>query len=157
MQDSTNWTDNPAFGWKQRGQIYFWRYTENSRNFPGWHLVVDSAASESLASLVASLTKAQEPIHRTLQVSRPTKDVLCIPNNKDGLARFSAPTKLVICFDPTDADSWTLDCVSDVLEWRLGSNSMTELESALASPNSFFDRQFGKDKPLWFWGLAIER
>jgi hypothetical protein len=34
---------------------------------------------------------------------------------------------------------------------------MTELESALASPNSFFDRQFGEDKPLWFWGLAIER
>ena len=156
MQDATNWTDNPAFRWQQRGQIYLWEYTENTRNFPGWHLVVDSTASDSLASLVAFLNDAQEPIHRTIQISRPTRNVLCIPNNKDGLARFSVPAKLVIYFDPTSENLWALECVGDVAEWRLGANSVTELGSALADPNDYFDRKFGKDKPLWFWGLVNE-
>ncbi len=156
MQDATNWTDNPAIRWQQRGKIYLWQYTENTRNFPGWHLVVDSTASDSLAALVASLSEAQEPIHRTLQISRPTQNVLRIPNNKDGLARFSAPEKLVIYFDPTSEGLWAFEWVDDVAEWRLGANSITELGSALANPNEFFDRMFGKDKPLWFWGLASE-
>jgi hypothetical protein len=154
MQDATSWTDNPAFKWQQRGRIYLWQYTENTRNFPGWHLVVDSSARDSLVALVVSLNEAQDPVHRTLEINRPTHNVLCIPNNKDGLARFSAPTKLVIHFDPTSEDLWALDCVDDAAEWRLGANSMTELGAALADPNEFFDRTFGRDKQLWFWGLA---
>ncbi|MGB5690396.1 MAG: hypothetical protein WBM45_14090, partial [Woeseiaceae bacterium] len=129
-----------------------WQYTENTRNFPGWHLVVDSAASDSLAALVASLNETQEPIHRTLQISQPTQEVLRIPNNKGGQARYSAPDKSVIYFDPTNEQLWALECVDDVAEWRLGANSMTELGLALAKPNDYFDRRFGKDKPLWFWG-----
>ena len=154
MQDATSWTDNLAFKWQLRGRIYLWQYTENTRNFPGWHLVVDSKARDSLASLLVSLNEAQGTIHRTLRISRPTQHVLCIPNNKDGLARFSAPTKLVIHFDPTSEDLCELECVDDAVEWRLGANSMTELVAALAAPNKFFDRTLFKDKQLWFWGLA---
>ena len=42
----------PQYRWKQRGIISLWRYTENSRNYSGWHLTADAAGCASLLELL---------------------------------------------------------------------------------------------------------
>jgi len=72
--------------WQQRGSFYFWRYTENERNYPGWHFMVDAAASQSMAALASAFLAEGPHPARVLVLSPPSDVVLSVPNNKDGRA-----------------------------------------------------------------------
>jgi RHS repeat-associated protein len=56
--------------WKQCGLVYLWHYVEKSRNYPGWHLALDSAGH------VAILGSQQHSVYgdpRGLLTSRKTQ------------------------------------------------------------------------------------
>ena len=74
-----------ANAWKQSGRISLWRYTENQRNFPGWHLNGDADGCQSLLALLDALAADGEG-SRTVAIIAPTKTQLSVPNNKAGLA-----------------------------------------------------------------------
>ena len=87
--------------WKQAGRLFFWRFTENTRNFPGWHFMVDRGASTSIATLLRSMAQSASICSRTIVVSLPTAEVLSIPNNRN--SQCVAPERLRVELDLSSA------------------------------------------------------
>lgn len=137
--------------WKQAGRLFFWRFTENTRNFPGWHFMVDRAASTSIAVLLRSMSKSPSPCSRTIVVSLPTVEVLGIPNNRG--SRCVAPERLRIELDPSASDTWTIVEDGAVVHWRLGTETSRNMADVFADPVRYFDSSVGQDPVLWSWGL----
>ncbi len=82
--------------WKQEGRLYLWRYTENTRNYPGWHLTADDACCHSLADLIERMLSARWSSQKPLVLTPPTKEVLRVPNNRGGEARWKSPAGLIL-------------------------------------------------------------
>jgi hypothetical protein len=137
--------------WKQSGRLFFWRFTENVRNYPGWHFMVDSTASTSVAGLLHAMSKSETSCTRIVQVSHPTTEVLRVANNRS--AGCVAPTKLRIELDANDADAWSLDDDGVALHWRLGARTAAVAADAFANPVDYFDSAIGAKPALWSWGL----
>ena len=140
--------------WKQAGRLFFWRFTENTRNFPGWHFMVDVAASASIAALLRSMSQSESPCSRTIVVSLPTAEVLSIPNNRG--AQCVAPERLRIESDPSVKDAWALVEDGAAVHWRLGAQTLRNVAAVFADPAKYFDSSVGKDPVLWSWGVLTE-
>ena len=82
--------------WKQEGRLYLWCYLENTRNFPGWHLTADDDGCHSLADLIERMLSARWSSQKSLVITLPAKDVLGVPNNRNGQARWKAPALLML-------------------------------------------------------------
>ena len=142
-----------ANSWKQSGRISLWRYTENERNFPGWHINADSAGCESLLALLEVLS-ADGGGSRTVAIATPTKAQLDVPNNKAGLATWVAPDKLRMTFSP-NPEEWFFSSAIDPAEITVGTSWLAPLREGIAGiPNGHGDYSIGDRKsglPLWFW------
>jgi hypothetical protein len=88
--------DEDVDRWVQEGRLYLWRYTENTRNYSGWHLTADDVCCQSLADLIGRMLSARWGSQKTLAVTPPTKEVLGVPNNRGGRARWEAPGGLLL-------------------------------------------------------------
>lgn len=139
--------------WRQKGSTYVWRYVDNSRNFPGWHVVLDGFARDSLSELLSAFIEDSQSLHRTISVTRPTERALVIPNNRGGHARYLAPSKIRLEFDPNDPQSWLLESQQDTLVWKIGRKGVEEFAAALNDPQEYFDRSFGGEPGVWLWGI----
>jgi hypothetical protein len=137
--------------WKQSGRLFLWRFTDNVRNFPGWHFMLDSTGSKSIASLLHAMSKSATSCDRIVQVSQPTTEVLRVPNNRS--AGYVSPTKLRIELDASDADAWALDDDGVALHWRLGSRTAAVAADAFSDPSKYLGSSIGAKPPLWSWGL----
>jgi hypothetical protein len=140
--------------WKQTGRLFFWRFTENTRNYPGWHFMVDHAASSSIAALLRSMAQSESPCSRTVVVSLPTTDVLNVPNNRQ--SRCVAPERLRIELAVSDANSWLLTEDGAVVHWHLGADRLRELADVFADPAKYFDSTIGEGPVLWSWGILTQ-
>lgn len=142
-----------ANSWKQFGRISLWRYTENERNFPGWHLNADEAGCRSLLLLFEAFA-ADGIGSRTVAITAPTKAQLVVPNNKAGLAACVAPEKLRITFSPAP-EEWSFPSDLDPAMIRVGSSWLSQLRDGIAGiPEGRGDYAIGDRKggfPLWFW------
>lgn len=142
-----------ANSWKQSGRISLWRYTENERNFPGWHLNADAAGCRSLLALLEMLA-ANGSGSRTVTVTAPTKAQLDVSNNKAGLGAWVAPDKLLVTFSPTP-DEWSFPPEIDPAVITVGSAWLAQLRKGIAGiPEGCGDYSVGDRKgsyPLWFW------
>jgi len=138
--------------WKQSGQVFFWRYLENVRNYPGWHLVVDAAGRQSLVDLFEAMVVEHAPTTRTIHVTTPTTAVLSIPaNRRSGVHH---PEKIRLTFDPRDKEAWSLAEQASEAALVFGDSAATVLLGGLREPVRVFDTIFLKDPDLWFWGIA---
>jgi hypothetical protein len=137
--------------WKQSGRLFFWRFTENVRDYPGWNFMLDSAGSTSVAGLLLAMSKSSEDCSRIVQISHPTTEVLRVANNLG--AGCVAPTKLRIELDAADADTWSLEDDGVALHWRLGTRTAAAAADAFADPLDYVDSKIGSRPPLWSWGL----
>jgi hypothetical protein len=140
--------------WKQTGRLFFWRFTENTRNFPGWHFMVDRAASISIAALLRSMSKSASSCSRTIVVSLPTTEVLSIPNNRN--SQCVAPERIRIESGLSASEAWTLVEDGALVHWRLGTQSMRKLADVFADPAKYFDSTVGQEPVLWCWGVLAQ-
>jgi len=140
--------------WRQAGRLFFWRFTENTRNFPGWHFMVDRAASTSIAALLRSMAQSGSPCSRTIVVSLPTAEVLSIPNNRN--SQCVAPERLRIELDLSGGDAWTLVEDGAVVHWRLGAESLRTVAEVFADPAKHVDSTVGQEPVLWSWGVLSQ-
>lgn len=140
--------------WKQQGRISLWRYTENERNYPGWHLNADPAGCTSLLALLEEL--AQNPgAHRTVQLSAPSPSQLQVPNNRGGRAAWSAPAKLSLACS-AQPGSWEFPPDLEPASLTIGSDWLEPLRTGIAGiPEGRGDYSIGHRKngnlSLWFW------
>lgn len=137
--------------WKQSGRLFFWRFTENTRNFPGWHFMVDHAASNSVAVLLRAMAQSESPCSRTVVVSLPTAEVLSVPNNRQ--SQCVAPERLRIELAISDARSWLLTEDGAVVHWHLGADRLRKVADVFADPAKYFESTIGEEPPLWSWGM----
>ena len=139
--------------WKQSGTIYLWRYIENQRNYPGWHLALDSPAQRSIDLLVQALLSHGGSPLRTLLITPPTHRVLKIPNNRGGAATWQSPLKLRLGLDATNPDAWRFDEDKDVVVWTFGARTGVEVAALFGNPSAYFDQSIGSNPVVWSWGL----
>jgi hypothetical protein len=137
--------------WKQAGRLFFWRFTENTRNFPGWHFMVDREASVSIAALLRSMAKSETTCSRTVVVSLPTAEVLAKPNNRN--AGCFAPERLRIELVHSGVKVWTLIEDGAVVHWQLSADGLRAAAEVFANPAEYFDSSIGEEPVLWSWGL----
>lgn len=137
--------------WRQSGRLFLWRFTENVRNYPGWHFMLDRAGSISISQLMHAMSRTSGNCIRTVQISQPTTEVLRVPNNK--ASGCIAPTKLRIELDTADPTAWVLDDDGVAAQWRLGSSHASTVADAFADPAKYFDSSIGAAPGLWSWGL----
>src|SRR6266702_378107 len=148
--------------WKQRGNVYLWRYQENCKNFPGWHLAADRAGAESLLILLAEFKSSTASVYRTITLSKPTINVLAVPNNKGGKARWWAPSRFRINFDPNpEAMSlWSFPVDQDPAVLFVGREFLLRLEAGIVdlsqgkgdySIGGVTKEELSEQTSLWFW------
>ncbi|RZI59261.1 MAG: hypothetical protein EOP14_04380 [Pseudomonas sp.] len=144
-----------AHSWKQAGSVSLWYYTENERNYPGWHLTADAAGCESLIALLDAFASDGVATSRAIEIKPPTKAQLGVPNNKSGLAAWQAPSKFRIAFSNIPAE-WAFPLDLDQASLTIGSDWLTPLRDGISGiPHGRGDYAIGpagKVNPgLWFW------
>ncbi|MEO8366552.1 MAG: hypothetical protein ABI538_10135 [Pseudoxanthomonas sp.] len=139
--------------WNQSGLVSIWRYTDNERNYPGWHLNADGAGCQSLLALLEALASYGTG-SRSVAVTAPTKAQLRVPNNKAGLAAWVAPDRLRVTFSLAP-DEWSFPPALDPAAITFGSDWVEQLREGIAGiPQRRGDYAIGDRKgglPLWFW------
>src|SRR5579872_5538090 len=53
-----------ANAWALRGTVFLWRYRENVKNFPGWHLAANPEGSLALLELFGAVRESSTSIER---------------------------------------------------------------------------------------------
>ncbi|RAP57337.1 hypothetical protein [Oleiagrimonas sp. MCCC 1A03011] len=144
-----------AHSWKQSGNVSLWYYTENERNYPGWHLTADAAGCESLVALLDALAADGTPASRAVKITPPSKAQLGVPNNKSGLAAWRAPSKLRLAFSGNPAD-WSFPPDLDPALLTIGADWLTPLHEGISGiPHGRGDYSIGPTGKgsfrLWFW------
>jgi hypothetical protein len=140
-----------SHSWKQEGSLSLWRYTENERNYPGWHLTADLAGCQSLIALFEALAADGPSAFRTVDLTRPTRATLSVPNNRGGTADFESPEKLRIGFSE-NASHWSFPPQLEPAEFSYGYEWLSPLREGLNGiPLGKGDYSIGRDLPLWFW------
>ena len=143
-----------AHSWKQSGSVSLWYYTENERNYPGWHLTADAAGCESLIALI-DLFATGTPASRAVDITPPSEAQLGVPNNKSGLAAWRAPSKLRVAFSNNPAD-WSFPPELDPAVLTIGSDWLAPLREGISGiPHGRGDYSIGPSgkggSRLWFW------
>jgi len=148
--------------WKQSGKVYLWKYKENTKNYPGWHLHADDEGCASLLILIDSMKKAQFPSERTLNIKPPTPKILMVPNNRGGKAKWVTVDKIKIKAVKGDSSSeeWSLIHDHPKLFLTVGENMLKAFEKGIKDiTKGKGDYSIGHEKEtkeyepsnLWFW------
>ena len=144
---------NHAQLWKQAGRVSLWHYTENDRNYPGWHLTADAAGCASLVALLDALVADGIPASRSVAITPPSKAQLGVPNNQSGSAAWRAPGKLRVSFSGSRAD-WLLMLDQEQAVITFGSDWLAPLREGISGiPLGRGDYSIGAkgNLRLWFW------
>ena len=73
---------------KINGNIYFWKYLENSRNYPGWNFTVNKIGGENLLELIRLMRTCEWSSKKSIQITEPSQKQLKVPNNSNGKAKW---------------------------------------------------------------------
>ena len=144
-----------AHSWKQTGNVSLWRYTENERNYPGWHLTADTAGCDSLIALLDALVSDGIPAFRAVEITPLSKAQLGVPNNKSGLAAWRSPGKLRVTFS-SDPAEWSFPPDLEPAVLAIGSDWLAPLQEGISGiPHGRGDCSIGfagnGSSRLWFW------
>jgi hypothetical protein len=72
-------------------KICIWRYEDNTRNYPGYHLSADAEGCRALRERLGQIRDCE-----TFTLTAPDTAVLSVPNNQGGRARCFAGRKLQV-------------------------------------------------------------
>lgn len=135
--------------------LYLWRYLQNTRNYPGWHFAADEAVCRAFADLIQRMLDAQYNCQKALTITAPTKEILRIPNNQGGEARWSSPHTLIIKHqkDKTPDDYAALEDSAGTVTISAGRRSLDLLKVCvlkIIEGENDYAIEIGNTE-LWFW------
>ena len=137
--------------WKQIGSVFAWRYLENTRNFPGWHLAFDPAGLNSLEELLRRMVDSETGTLRSVCVAPPTSMVLRIASNRRA-AVVAAQRMRVVKVEPSLA--WSIATTESEIVISAGADQLSAFADWLRTDRKSFDTTFGKNPPIWYWGTV---
>lgn len=136
--------------WKQAGRVYLWRYVEEDRHFPGWHLAVDALGLASLCDLLKRAAAATDAsLYRTVRIEPPPAPVLSVPKKP---APVRVPPRLRIVLAPS-AEGVALEEQANDAVITMGTEGARALLAWFSAPERAFDTTFPSSPPVWFWGV----
>ena len=144
--------DETVEQWKQNGSLYLWRYLENTRNFPGWHLSADDLFCQSFADLTEKMLASRWSSQKTLLATPPDSKVLRVPNNRGGEARFKLAESLLLKYpkDKVDADYFSLEDAEGNIILSVGTLKLRLLNDCILGTRQGKNRLFD-----WFRRFAV--
>ncbi len=128
-----------------------WRYTENQRNYPGWHLTATPDGCASLVALLDAFAADGMPASQTLTITAPTPAVLAVPNNRSAIPVTPAKLRLSLSSTPSE---WSFTQSASLAELSVGADWLPLLRDALVGITSGKgDYSIGPSDSgsLWFW------
>jgi hypothetical protein len=144
--------NRPSHAWHQQGAVSIWRYVNNVRNYPGWHLTADSDGAGSVATLIGALHSDIPGSSRSVVVHAPSPAELRVPNNRSSDIVVPSKFRLVSHSEPAH---WHFEEESGTLVLNFGMSWVDPLRSAVAGiPLGKGDFSIGPAVPgqgLWVW------
>ena len=122
---------------KISGQVFIWKYLDNSRNYPGWNLTADKKACKELSHLFDMMSESEWSLCKTVTTSKPMETELAVPNNQNGNAKWLTKTAITFCIKPTQSENYlSITEMSDSVEIDLGRQMLHKLKEAIMSISS---------------------
>ena len=142
-----------SHSWKSAGAVALWRYRENQRNFPGWHLTADPIGCASLLSLFDALGTDGDGSSRIFVVQPPTPAILAVPNNRR--SPWCSPSKLRLSVSEKPSE-WIFPDTLEPATLTFGLDWLPELQRGIADiSRGHGDYAIGNptdsNLQLWFW------
>jgi len=134
----------------QNMKICIWRYKDNTRNYPGYHL---SADAEGCRVLRERLNQIRD--YEVFALTPPDMGVLAVPNNQGGRARYFEGRKLQVHTSASLAPNtfrWEEQGTTFILTC-----SQEQIARILAGVDDIekgegdYSIGGGDDQALWFW------
>jgi len=118
--------------YKVEGKVFIWKFLENTRNYPGWNLTMDTKCAESLEKLFNLMEESEYPSKKTLEIFSPTQKQLIVPNDRGGHASWKTKEQLILNFNKFGYENlWKLIESKNILELSFGKNKIYELKNAI--------------------------
>ncbi|UYZ83209.1 hypothetical protein MTZ49_11455 [Entomomonas sp. E2T0] len=142
--------------WKQQGVISLWRYQyPDDIHYPNWHITADDIGCLSLMLLLKAFEKDQKINHKTITITAPSNEILGIPNNRVGVAKWIAPKEWHISFCK-QSEKWEFSAGLEPATLTIGKNWLSEIRWAIdgimtGESNSWVGINDGKEEVLWYW------
>jgi hypothetical protein len=141
--------------WTQQGHIYLWQYVENTRNYPGWHLTADEIFCNSFADLIERMVTAKYSCQKSLNVTSPTREILNVPNNKGGQAKWKSPKLLILKHQKNNIpdDYFSLEESEGMVIISAGRQKLESLKECVLKiipRDNDYSVEIGNTQ-LWFW------
>ncbi len=118
---------------KKEGKIYVWKYTENTRNYPGWNISFDNEGFDFLIKLLKLMKDSQWPSKKLIHTDPPIKEVLSGVNNLGGKAGWRTIKQLSLQYKKNSPETnlWRLTEENQVLVISIGFNMLVEFIKAI--------------------------
>jgi hypothetical protein len=147
--------DEKVDKWKQEGRVYLWRYLQNTRNYPGWHLSADQAFGRRFGDLIQIMLNSPYNSQKALTITAPTKEILSVPNNQGGRSAWESPKSFVIKHQKAENfnDLANLEESSETVVLTAGRQQLGLLGncvSKILEGDNDYAIEIG-DTQLWFW------
>lgn len=139
-----------VYNWKQKGNLYLWRYKDNPKNYPGWQFAGDRVGVKSFCELLNLMQKEERNVKRTIQFSTPTEKELTIPGCN---SKIVSESKAVLHCEVEGSIEWCIKPYGDSMDIIADPYSIKGLRESLNKwLNGENDFSFGHAKnQLWFW------
>ena len=86
--------------------IHLWRYRENKRNYPGYHLTADQDGCKVLENELLKLENTSNTSSINIELSPVTQKILDVPNNKAGNPTVVSLKELHLKVDPSYSEGF---------------------------------------------------
>lgn len=150
--------------WRQRGNLYLWRFDDQARNYPGWNFTADGEGCISLLELLAMIANDCRTANADILLSKPPVSIQALAGV--GRGRLRAPRRFTLKVrspESSPADFWQWSGTLHDLKLKIGRGKLAELFSAVKSVaqgvgdfniGAANHKQHGFDftnAAIWFW------
>lgn len=138
------------------GNIYIWKYTENTRSFPDYNITFEKKAGQDLIKLLDLMIDCEWSTKKMLKSNPPDIDILNSANNNKGLANWKSETYIILSLRKNeDENFWKIINHEDSLEIQFGINKALEfqksIEAVFIGKNDFAISDDNDENILYFW------
>lgn len=141
---------------KINGNIYFWKYLENSRNYPGWNFTVNKIGGENLLELIRLMRTCEWSSKKSIQITEPSQKQLKVPNNSNGKAKWKTFKILTLNHRKDfEKEYWKIIENPEEVEIIFGEEKLIKFESFLSrilnNDGDFSISDNDEENILYFW------
>ena len=145
--------------WRQKGEVFLWRYRDKPRNFPGWHLTASAEGAASLLELLRLMRDARYASKQIVTISDPTPRILRVPNYIRGVGQWRSAERWQLSYAKGRAEpgEWKLVFTGKELQLSVGETYLLKLIKGVEDVSrgigdySISGDDAGFHECIWFW------